>query len=126
MNPFRKIKPETFLRLGLGAMFAYSGYDIFTHPTAWHWAIIRMPQFLQEPIRQLGEVNYLKFQGAGELIVAFLFLAWFVPRRIVKWVAALVSLEMILILWLVGVTGETFRDFGVLGAALALAVIYSR
>lgn len=127
MRLFAKIRPEWALRLGLGAMYAFSAYDIWVHPTAWYWAIRPLPQFLQVVVNnQIGINNYLKIQAAGELALAFLFLAWFLPRRIVRAASVLAALEMALILWFVGVDAVTFRDIGLLGAALALFVIASR
>ena len=115
------------MRLGLGVMYAYSGYDIFVHPTAWYWAVRPLPQFLQVIINnQIGINNYLKIQAIGELALAFLFFAWFLPWRFVRAASALAALEMVLILWLVGVDAITFRDIGLLGAALALLALSFR
>ncbi len=127
MSLFRKLNPEWLLRLGLGLMYVYSGLDIFRHPTAWYWAVRPLPQFLQVLINnQIGINTYLKLQAAGELVLAFAFLAWFLPRKFVRWAALLAAVEMALILWLVGVDGVTFRDIGLLGAALALVVLSYR
>lgn len=120
MDFFKKISPEFFLRLGLGATYLYSGYDIFTHSTSWIWALRGLPIFMQQMISNFGFENFLRLQGAGELLFAFILLAWFMPRRIVWWVALFTAAEMTLILLLVGVDPITFRDFGLLGAALAL------
>ena len=62
-------------------------------------------------------------QGVSELVFTAVFLMWFMPRWIVKIVAALVAVEMAAILLLVGLSGDTFRDIGLLGAALALFFI---
>lgn len=115
------------MRLGLGLMYAYSGYSIFQHPEKWEWAVASLPPFLGGIItNRIGVDNYLKMQGLGELLLAFIFIAWFIPRRIVKWAAVLAVLEMAAILWIVGVDTVTFRDIGLLGAALALAAILIR
>ncbi len=122
-----KINPAWVLRLGLAAMYAFSGYDIWKNPDSWTWAIRLLPQWMKVLINDnIGVYNYLKIQAAGEIILAAVFLAWFLPRKIVRWVALLAAAEMVLILWLVGVDAITFRDLGVLGAALALAAFYSR
>lgn len=127
MNILSKLNPAWILRLGLAGMYLFSAYDIYNHPTGWYWAIRPLPQSLQVLINnQIGLDRYLRFQAISEFTLALLFLAWFLPRRVVRWVALLAALEMILILWLVGIDSITFRDIGVLGAALALAVIYSR
>ena len=112
------------LRLGLGFMYVYSGYDIITHPTAWYWTLRPLPQFLQGIINnQIGINNYLKAQGVGELLLAFLFLAWFLPKRIVRVAASVAAAEMFFILALVGIDAVTFRDIGLLGAALSLFLL---
>jgi hypothetical protein len=110
-----KLTPEFFLRLGLGLTYAYSGYDILVHPTAWIWAIRALPIAIEPLV-------ILQVQGVVELALAFLLLAWFVPKKFVKATALVVALEMFLIIFLVGLDAITFRDLGLLGAALALLV----
>ncbi|HEY4510403.1 MAG TPA: hypothetical protein VJJ73_01030 [Candidatus Paceibacterota bacterium] len=117
----KKINPVLALRLGLGIMYLYSGYDIIRHPTAWTWAIRPLPQFIQLFIENtVGVIRYLQIQGGIEFLFGIIFLAWFTPRAYVKWAAGLSTIEMAVILFLVGVDSVTFRDFGVLGASLAL------
>ena len=113
-------KPEWALRLGLGFMFCYSGLDLIQHPTAWYWAVRPLPDFFQALINQIGINRYLQTQGIVELAFAFIFFAWFLPRRIVKIAALFTALEMAGILLLVGINGGTFRDIGLLGGAIAL------
>lgn len=130
MNFTRKINPQWPLRLGLGFMFLYSGLDIIRHPTAWYWALrplIKLaPESLVTTISNQTFLNkYLLFQGSAELILAFVFLAWFLPKNFAKWAAAIASLEMAAILILVPIDAITFRDIGLLGAAFALFVILS-
>src|SRR5947207_2318187 len=109
------------LRLGLGFMFLYSGLDLVRHPTGWYWAVRPLPDFIKNIITdEIGMNRYLMLQGVGELVMAFVFLAWFLPAKIVKIVAALAAAEMAAILLLVGLNSETFRDIGLLGAGAAL------
>lgn len=127
MRFLSKLNPAWVLRASLAAVYAFSGYDIWKHPDLWTWAVYPLPQWMRVLINDnIGVYNYLKIQAAGELILAVVFVAWFLPRRIVRWAAVLAVLEMVLILWLVGIDAATFRDIGVLGAALALAAILSR
>lgn len=107
------------LRLGLAAMFGYSGADILLHPTAWHWAVRGLPIVMQNVINTIGLDTYLRLQGMGEVVFALVFLFWVWPR-LTRVVALLAAIEMAAILLLVGVDAVTFRDFGPLGAALAL------
>lgn len=126
MDSLSKKLPEIALRLGLGCMFLYSGLDLLRHPTGWYWAVRPLPQFIQNLIdASVGIDSYLRMQGVVELVFAAVFFAWFLPRWIVKIVSLLVALEMATILLLVGVSGDTFRDIGLLGAATALFFIKS-
>ncbi|HEY4477058.1 MAG TPA: hypothetical protein VJB56_00330 [Candidatus Paceibacterota bacterium] len=110
------------LRLGLGVMYLYSGFDIISHPTAWTWAIRQLPVVIQNPIMSIGGggVTFLTIQGAVEILFALVFLAWFLPRKLVWLVTLLSAFEMGFILLLVGLDAVTFRDIGVLGASIAL------
>lgn len=127
MKFLQKISPEWSLRLGLGAMYLYSGIDLIRHPTAWHWAVRPLPTAVQNLINtRIGINQYLVLQGIGELALAFFLIAWFLPR-IFSFIAALLAvIEMALIIILVGVDAVTFRDIGLLGAALALLAIKGR
>ncbi|HEY4479433.1 MAG TPA: hypothetical protein VI981_03715, partial [Candidatus Paceibacterota bacterium] len=74
----------------------------------------------------VGEEQYLRAQGAVELIFVVVLLAWFIPRKYVFAVASLIFVEMLSILILVGIKGDTFRDIGLVGAALALMVLLKK
>ncbi len=120
-----KIGPEWALRLGLGAMYVYSGVDIIRHPTSWFWAVRPLLKWLPVSIQaSLGApevmTKYLVFQGIGELALAFIFLAWFMPRYIIKWAALLSVIEFVGILIVLPIDAITFRDIGLLGAFVAL------
>ena len=122
MNTFQKNLPEWALRLGFGCMFLYSGIDLIRHPTGWYWAVRPLPWFVQNIINtQIGIDRYLQMQGITELLFAAIFFAWFLPKWVVMLVSILVALEMAGILLLVGIIGDSFRDIGLLGAAIALA-----
>ena len=126
----KKINPEWSLRLGLGLMYLYSGYDLFMHPTAWVWAI---PFWLRVVIGSVAALNsYLRFQGIIEIIFAAVFLAWFLPKGLARWTALLATLEFAAILILAFMPWSetnfliTFRDIGLLGAASALFILLSK
>ena len=121
MNIIQNKIPEWALRLSFGSLFLYSGIDLIRHPTVWYWAMRPMPWVMQNMINtQIGLDRYLQIQGGLELVFAFVFVAWFLPKLFVQIVAVLVAAEMAVILLLVGVSGDTFRDIGLLGAAIAL------
>lgn len=126
MALLQKLSPEWVLRIGLGGMYLWSGFDIIRHPKSWYWAIRPLPQFIQDVIGSIGIDTFLVIQGAGELLLALLLLLPFLPRRLLRWVAFLNALEIALILLLVGVDAVTFRDIGVLGGAVALWLIALR
>ena len=126
MRIFAKLKPEWMLRLGLGAMYLYSGYDFIANPQHWYGFV---PQWFSRAIVPgiFPSIDtYLRIQGAGELLLGIAFLAWFLPRRWLRGAAFLAALEMALIIFFVGVDPITFRDIGLLGAALALLALLHR
>ena len=125
-----KIDPLWPLRLGLGLMYIYSGYDLMIHPTAWHWAL---PYWLRGVITQFIPLEgYLRIQGALEIGMALVLLAWFLRSAVVKWVALLSVLEFAAILILAFAPFSeanfliTFRDIGLLGASSALLILLFR
>ncbi len=112
------------MRIFLGLMFLYSGYDIVVHPTAWTWAVRALPVFMAEMIENtVGTVTYLRLQGASELLLALALMAWFLPRKITIVAAAVATIEMFAITLLVGLDSVTFRDIGLIGAGWALFTI---
>ena len=117
----KKINPEWPLRLGLGFMYLYSGYDLIVKSSHWYGFV---PKWLAMAVTQVSSVDtYLKLQGAGEFAIGVLFLAWFVGRWGLRLAGVLAVLEMALILLFVGIDPITFRDIGLLGAAFAILVI---
>lgn len=129
MNKFlSKLTPEWSLRTGLGVMYLYSGIDILRHPTAWFWAVRPIFKWFPTSMQAiLGQPAFMKkflmSQGALEVIFAIVLLAWFLPKKYVAGVAGLTALEMAGILFLIPIDAVTFRDFGLLGAGLALFLI---
>ena len=127
MNYLSRMSPEWVLRIGIGVMYLYSGFDLLAHPTAWHWAL---PYWLAQIIRSVVPIDtYLRFQGSVEILMALCLLAWFLKAQIVKWVALLSTLEMAAILVLAFLPFSetnfliTFRDIGLLGGSLALTAM---
>lgn len=121
----RQIRPEVPLRLGFGLMYLYSGYSLITSPSAWVAFTKVLSATLQKIIEAIGTNTFLFGQGVGEIILAAVFLLWFMPVRWVKLAAFLAILEMASILWLVGVDAITFRDMGLLGGLITLWLIYA-
>jgi hypothetical protein len=120
----KKITPEIVLRISLAIMYFYSGFDIVKNPTGWLWAIRSLPEFVKDIfISPIGDTNFLVIQGCIELIFALIFILWFMPKVVVKIAAFLSSLQMAMILLMVGLSLETFRDFGVIGASISLFLL---
>ena len=122
-NFINKINSEWVLRISLAAMYAYSGLDLMRHPKSWYWAIRPLPNFVQKIINSFGIDLFLQIQGIVELTFAIILILWFLPKIFSMIVAVLITIEMALILILVGVDGITFRDIGLLGASLSLYII---
>lgn len=121
----QKISPEWPLRIGLGLMYIYSGVDILRHPSAWLWAVRLLPDWLEVIPKLIGPERFLFLQGLGEIFLAFLLLAWFLPRKFLFAGAVITTLEMAGILLFVGLDAVTFRDIGLLGASVALVLMSS-
>jgi hypothetical protein len=128
MRKLRKlIKPEFFLRLGLGITFIYSGYDIYTNPSSWIGYVNALPEWLLELVTSFTTLEtFLLFQGISEIILGAALLMWFLPKKLLKLVSLLIAIKLALILWLVGVDTITFRDIGLLGTALGIFAIAHR
>lgn len=121
MNFLQKIHPEWILRLGLGLMYLYSGYDFLYNPQHWYGFV---PKWFSQSVTQIVSIeSYLRFQGVVELAMGLLLLTWFSGRIGVIIASSVAALEMALILLFVGIDLITFRDIGLLGAALALLII---
>lgn len=123
MNFLQRIHPSWPLRLGLGFMYLYSGIDIMRHPNAWTWAI---PPWFSELVGIFVPINtYMKVQGASEVLLAVVFLLWFLPRKVVLFAAFISCAEIagILVLAPFSQFPITFRDLGVLGASAALFLL---
>jgi hypothetical protein len=129
MSWLDKISAEWPVRIGTALMYLYSGYDIMMHPKSWLWAL---PQGLKQLLdATVGTENYLRFQGGSEIVMAIIFILPFMPRVLVKWVAALSALEMAGILlfevlpfpWGLNNMTTTFRDLGLAGGSATLFLL---
>ena len=120
MSFLKQISSALVLRLSLGLAYLYSGFDLVVHPTGWYWAIRPLPEFMQTVIDSIGTDHFLRTQGVLELAIAFVLLAWFLPKGFVRLASLLVTLQMISILVFVGLSLDTFRDIVILGAGFSL------
>lgn len=116
----RKARPLHVLQLFMSLMYIYSGFDLIARPQSWE---LFVPEWLYQLLGQGAYVDlFLQFQGFGELVIALLFLPVFPGKRAVKLASCLTAIEMVLILVLIGIDHSTFRDIGLLGAALCLFI----
>lgn len=120
----KKINPELPLRLGFGLMYIYSGLDLMRNPAHWYGFV---PAWFERMVGIfLSMDSYLWLQGAGELAIAFLLLAWFLGRWGLRLASLLGLVEMIGILFFAGIDPITFRDLGLLGGMLSLFILSLR
>ena len=99
-------------------MNLYSGFFLLTDPQRYYKYV---PGWLDSFANLIASLDtYLRFQGIGEVLIALGLLGWFLPRWCVRIAAILLTAEMTLILLFVGVDAVTFRNMGLVGAALAL------
>ncbi len=118
MNDIRKKTIALWaLRLGLAGVYAYTSYSLIRYPGDW---IGYLPVWLQQMLPVTPEI-YLRFQGAVEAMLA----AALVAGIGMRWVAAIAALEMTGIILGYGIDGASFRDIGLLGAAVALFFLAS-
>ena len=124
MRFVEKVRPVHVLRAGLGLTFLYSGWDLIANPYNWYGFVPEWFAAMLVPVMPLE--TFLRVQGMGELVLAGTMIAWFLPRRMVQLAAALAVAHLCVIIITVGIDAVTFRDVGLLGAALALLIHVSR
>src|SRR5262245_22448229 len=113
-----RIRTEWPLRLGCGFVNLYAGFFLLTDPARYYKYV---PGWLSHIANMVASVDaYLRLQGIGELMIATCLLGWFFPRWCVRVASTLLTVEMTLILICTGVDAVTFRNIGLLGAALSL------
>ncbi len=115
-----RIPIEWPIRLGCGFVNLYSGYFLLTDPARYYSFV---PEWLASMTNSIASVDaYLRLQGAGEVVIAIILLGWFFPRVFLRVAALALVLEMTLIVLFIGVDSVTFRNVGLLGAALSIVV----
>jgi len=113
-----RIRTEWPLRLGCGCVNLYAGFFLLTDPARYYKYV---PSWLSHLANAIASVDtYLRLQGVGEIIIALCLLGWFFPRWCVRVASTLLTVEMTLILIFLGIDAVTFRNMGLVGAALAL------
>ena len=115
-----RIRTEWPLRLGCGCVNLYAGFFLLTDPARYYKYV---PSWLSHVANAVASVDaYLRLQGIGEIMIALCLLGWFFPRWCVRVASTLLTVEMTLILVFTGVDAVTFRNIGLVGAALALLI----
>lgn len=124
MHVIEKINPEIPLRLAFGLMYIYSGLDLIRNPAHWYGFA---PAWFERAVGIfLSMDSYLWLQGAGEIVIALLLLAWFLGRWGVRLASLLALIEMMGILFFAGIDPITFRDIGLVGGMLSLWILSLR
>ena len=115
-----RIRTEWPLRLGCGFVNLYAGFFLLTDPARYYKYV---PSWLSHVANAVASVDaYLRLQGIGEIMIALCLLGWFCPRWCVRVASTLLTVEMTLILIFTGVDAVTFRNIGLVGAALSLLI----
>lgn len=104
--------PYLFMRVGLGFTFVYIGIDILRHPDLW---IGYLPN---ETMFGFAREALLKFGGFLDLIIGVSLMT----KRATKLGGSLAVLHLIGIFTLNGVDSVLARNFGLLGAAIAVTI----
>jgi hypothetical protein len=125
-NFWRKFNSNFFLRLGLGVMFLYSGYETVARPMLRQSLWAELPALIRPYLLVVPVEVWLRTLGIGEVILAAAFLAWFLPRRVVFSVSLVAAVEIGLILLALGITPLTYPYLGALAAALGIVLAYRR
>ena len=111
----RKDAPYHILRVSLGITFVWIGILIFQNPEAWGgfikpWAFELLPIGLREAMMGTAILDI----GIGFLLLIDAF----------AWAAGLMgALHLAIVLTTSGISGVTVRDIGLLGSAIAIAII---
>ncbi len=112
----RKLTPEFILRIGLGLTFLYAGLHVIFDSTSW---IGFIPHWLQTLV---NPHLFLTIHGIAEIVLGGLILGGLFLQ-----VASLLAfLDLFSILVFYGVDDVTFRDFGLMMAALTLFLLVKR
>ena len=116
----KRIPVEWPIRLGCGFVNLYAGYFLVADPARYYKFV---PPWLSNIANSVASVDtYLRMQGIGEIVVATVLLGWFFPRVWVRVAACTLAVEMSLIVLFIGIDSVTFRNVGLLGAALSIVV----
>ena len=85
-----------------------------------------IPEYLDVVINYVPLEVWFRLLGILELVIAVIFLAWFLPKRTAFWAGLAGVLDLILILGVFGLSESTMAYVGALGAALAVTLFYKK
>jgi len=109
-----KLKPfaPVLLRLGIGALFLWFGFDQFIHTSDW---LAYVPQSISDML-PIGTATIVHLNGAFEILFGLaLFLGFYT-----RFAAFLLALHLIDITYIVGYSALGVRDFGLTIATIAI------
>lgn len=113
------MKPQVPLQIGLSFTYIYSGLGLIREPSDWFHFI---PAWLFDLLGSNLE-RFLQVQGLGELLLGTLLLLSYSKPRLLYILSVLGALHVFGIILVSGVDLITFRDLGLLGAWVALALL---
>ncbi|MCL4404134.1 DoxX family membrane protein [Patescibacteria group bacterium] len=106
----KKLSPVLLLRIGLGLVFIYAGVHQIAQPAAWDGFV---PGWIAGII---NPVTFIYIHGAFELALGL----GIIVGLLLPILSFIAFLDLFSIMVFFGVDDVTFRDFGLLMAALAL------
>ena len=104
------------LRLGLAAVFLWFGIDKMLHPT--YWLNAWTPQDIQDLLLKisLSCTQFIYLNGVFEILVGLSL----VTGVFTKFFSALAALFLVVVLFFVGISEVTVRDFAMIGGFVAI------
>lgn len=115
------MKPQTPLQIGLSLTYLYSGFGLIKEPADWlHF----VPDWLFGIVPDVALLSrVLQIQGVGELLLGALLIVSTSKPKLLYVLSILGALHVAVILLVGGVDLITFRDIGLLGAWITLALL---
>ena len=123
---FNTFNAYFWLRFGLGVMFFYSGYQTVADPMIRSDLFRGLPSFFDIVLNIIPLEVWFRLLGILELVIAVLFLAWFLPKKTVFWAGLVATVDVAILLAVFGLSYNTVPYVGILGAAVATTLFYKK
>ncbi|MEX0910318.1 MAG: hypothetical protein WDZ73_01015 [Candidatus Paceibacterota bacterium] len=123
---FNTFNAYFWLRFGLGVMFFYSGYTTVAEPMIRSDLFQGLPRALDVILNVVPLEVWFRLLGILELVIAVLFLAWFLPKKTVFWAGLVAIVDVALLLTVFGLSYDTMPYVGILGGVIATTLFYKK